>query len=78
MICPNCGSDNTRCKDSRQLRENRRRRYLCSNCGDRFTTYEWVEADEQQRDKRKRARLQRIQKGLTEAMSEVSELLETF
>ena len=44
MICPECGSENNNCKDSRQIRERRRRRYLCNNCGARFTTYE-IRAD---------------------------------
>ena len=78
MICPNCGSDNNGCKDSRQLRESRRRRYQCFNCGDRFTTFERCETDAQREEKRTEARLRRLQKQLQELMDEVRELLETF
>lgn len=78
MICPDCGSDNNRCKDSRQLRDRRRRRYQCFTCGERFTTHECVETDEQREDKRTEACLRRVQKQLTVLMDELSELLETF
>lgn len=40
MICPWCKSDNLMCKDSRPTRLGRRRRYLCGNCGRRFSTLE--------------------------------------
>lgn len=40
MICPWCQSDNLMCKDSRPTRLGRRRRYLCGNCGRRFSTLE--------------------------------------
>ena len=40
MICPMCGSDDNKVKDSRTIGDGtvRRRRYC--NCGIRFTTYE--------------------------------------
>lgn len=40
MICPRCGSDNTACRESRQLKLVRRRRYFCMNCQKGFTTHE--------------------------------------
>lgn len=40
MTCPNCGSENTTIKESRQLNQIRRRRYDCLNCHQRFTTHE--------------------------------------
>ena len=40
MICPECGSDNSSCLDSRQVGVHRRRRYKCQNCEARFTTWE--------------------------------------
>ena len=41
MNCPNCGSGIVTIVDSRQtVKERRRRRYRCDDCGDRFTTYE--------------------------------------
>lgn len=40
MICPICQSRNISIKDSRPTRLGRRRRYLCGNCGGRFTTME--------------------------------------
>ena len=40
MKCPNCGSLNTICKDSRQHEEIRRRKYVCYNCGYIFRTIE--------------------------------------
>ena len=40
MICPWCKSDNLMCKDSRPTKLGRRRRYLCGNCGRRFSTLE--------------------------------------
>ena len=45
MICPNCKSDQTLVTDSRQLELYRRRRYKCLECGERFTTKEAVEVD---------------------------------
>lgn len=45
MKCPFCGTDDDRVLDSRPAREGLavRRRRECSNCGNRFTTYESVE-----------------------------------
>ena len=40
MICPNCGSVNTKCKDTRQRPNCRYRRYHCLECGKRFSTKE--------------------------------------
>lgn len=40
MICPECGSDQTSIRESRQLPNLRRRRYYCMNCRQRFTTHE--------------------------------------
>lgn len=45
MTCPNCGSENTGCIDSRTGKRKRRRRYVCQDCGGRFTTYEIYAAD---------------------------------
>ena len=45
MKCPECGSENTGCIDSRNGKKNRRRRYICKVCGGRFSTYE-IYADE--------------------------------
>lgn len=46
MRCPLCGVDDTRVVDSRPAEAGHaiRRRRACSNCGDRFTTYERTEA----------------------------------
>lgn len=51
MICPMCGSDDNKVKDSRTIGDGtvRRRRY-CS-CGIRFTTYE-LTAEEYEKMKR--------------------------
>uniref|UniRef100_A0A7V4E478 Transcriptional repressor NrdR n=1 Tax=candidate division WOR-3 bacterium TaxID=2052148 RepID=A0A7V4E478_UNCW3 len=45
MKCPNCGLDNDRVIDSRQVLEGEaiRRRRECVNCGFRFTTFEYIE-----------------------------------
>lgn len=40
MVCPKCQSENTSIRESKQLKEVRRRRYQCLNCGWRFTTHE--------------------------------------
>ncbi len=42
MKCPNCGSDNTRCVDSRAVLTERRRRYKCLMCNGTFRTTERV------------------------------------
>ncbi len=46
MLCLVCGSDTTRVIDSRTARQGRaiRRRRVCEDCGERFTTYEVIEA----------------------------------
>jgi transcriptional regulator NrdR family protein len=50
MTCPECGSDNSRCVDSRQRALTRRRRYECIRCGARFSTVEiWEERMEESR-----------------------------
>jgi transcriptional repressor NrdR len=43
--CPNCGHQEDRVIDSRSTKEGRaiRRRRECIGCGNRFTTYEYVE-----------------------------------
>ncbi|RKW20676.1 transcriptional repressor NrdR [Candidatus Gracilibacteria bacterium] len=45
MHCNNCGNENTRVLDSRSSENGSviRRRRLCENCGNRFTTYEKIE-----------------------------------
>jgi|UniRef100_A0A7V5XYX2 transcriptional repressor NrdR len=45
MKCPNCGVDNDRVIDSRQVLEGEaiRRRRECLYCGFRFTTFEYIE-----------------------------------
>ncbi len=45
MKCPFCGHENTRVIDSRPAEENNsiRRRRVCDECDQRFTTYEKVE-----------------------------------
>ena len=40
MICPECKSNQTSCKDSRLHTTYRRRRYACLNCGASFSTKE--------------------------------------
>ena len=40
MICPECKSNQTSCKDSRLHTTYRRRRYACLQCGARFSTKE--------------------------------------
>lgn len=48
MRCPHCGHDDTQVRDSRPTEDNtaiRRRRY-CTNCGERFTTFERVQLRE--------------------------------
>ena len=42
MRCPNCASYQTKCKDSRQAGDIRRRRYICNDCGTRFDTGEEI------------------------------------
>ena len=42
MKCPECGSENTVCIESRAIKEGCRcrRRYACRSCGHRFSTRE--------------------------------------
>lgn len=40
MRCPMCGSEQTKCINTRPRGEIRYRRYTCLNCGRRFTTWE--------------------------------------
>src|SRR3954465_2513297 len=44
MQCPFCGSSKHRVVDSREAADAIRRRRECESCGERFTTYERVEA----------------------------------
>ena len=46
MKCPRCGVDDDRVVDSRSVRDGLavRRRRECAACGERFTTYEYIEA----------------------------------
>ena len=46
MKCPRCGIDDDKVIDSRPAREGQavRRRRECLDCGERFTTFEYVEA----------------------------------
>jgi len=48
MKCPKCGNDSDKVIDSRKARDGRavRRRRECSECGYRFTTYEYIEEDQ--------------------------------
>lgn len=48
MRCPFCGSPETQVKDSRPAEDNAviRRRRICSDCGQRFTTFERVQLRE--------------------------------
>src|SRR4030042_1605740 len=45
MKCPYCGSDTDKVVDSRSAKngESIRRRRECQKCGQRFTTYEYIE-----------------------------------
>lgn len=44
MKCPFCGSDDLKVLETRNSKDNRvRRRRECTNCGRRFTTYEYIE-----------------------------------
>ena len=54
MKCPYCGEDDTRVIDSRPADDNAsiRRRRQCDKCGKRFTTYEKVEAEIFNQEKR--------------------------
>ncbi|MDO5101128.1 MAG: transcriptional regulator NrdR [Eubacteriales bacterium] len=45
MRCPGCGKENTRVIDSRPIDDSTciRRRRVCDECGNRFTTYERIQ-----------------------------------
>lgn len=47
MRCPACGEDEDKVVDSRSVQDGRgiRRRRQCLSCGERFTTYEYVEME---------------------------------
>lgn len=44
MKCPYCGFEDQKVIDSRPIDDKTRRRRECAKCGERFTTYEMVEA----------------------------------
>ncbi len=47
MKCPHCGVEDDKVVDSRSVQEGRaiRRRRECTACGQRFTTYEYIEIE---------------------------------
>lgn len=45
MKCPYCESEQTYCVDSRQVQAERRRKYQCASCGEKFKTTERVVSD---------------------------------
>jgi len=46
LPCPSCGSHRSEVKDSRSYNDNSiYRRRKCKNCGERYTTLEYVAAD---------------------------------
>ena len=47
MKCPDCGSTNTKCIDSRSCHDDevQRRRLECKKCSYRFTSYEFSRPD---------------------------------
>jgi transcriptional repressor NrdR len=45
MRCPHCGSTQHKVIDTREARDDIRRRRRCDQCGQRFTTYEHVAAN---------------------------------
>lgn len=47
MKCPHCGGEEDKVVDSRSVQEGRaiRRRRECISCGERFTTYEYIEIE---------------------------------
>lgn len=72
MKCPFCGSEGFRTIETRNSRNNTiRRRRECTNCGKRFTTYEYIEAIElmvQKKDGRtERFDLDKIIRGIQKA-----------
>lgn len=68
MICPNCGSENTKCKDTRQRPGCRYRRYHCHECGKRFSTKErYVRGGAEETIKQMLKRIQNAEMELREA-----------
>ena len=67
MNCPYCDSDQTSVKDSRPGDDGRYRRYVCSACGERFSTIERPYAT-RARDRARRRQLQGVQTLLEEAL----------
>jgi transcriptional repressor NrdR len=88
MKCPYCGSENLKTLETRDSPDNTaRRRKECSDCGKRFTSYEYVEAVElmvKKKDgKLERFDLNKIIRGLQKAcekrpvsMEQIHELAE--
>jgi transcriptional repressor NrdR len=88
MNCPYCGSENFKTLETRDSLDNTvRRRKECSDCGKRFTTYEYVETVElmvRKKDGRlERFDLNKIIRGLQKAcekrpvtMEQIHELAE--
>lgn len=90
MRCPHCGASNDKVVDSRSSQGGAsiRRRRECLECGERFTTYEYVEAfslDVIKRDGRREPyNRQKLQAGLVTAckkrpisMNHIEELIQT-
>ena len=72
MKCPYCGSENLKTLETRDSPDNTvRRRKECSDCGKRFTSYEYVESVElivRKKDSRpERFDLNKIVRGLQKA-----------
>jgi transcriptional repressor NrdR len=88
MKCPYCGSENLKTLETRDSPDNTaRRRKECSDCGKRFTTYEYVETVELMVRKKngelERLDLNKIIRGLQKAcekrpvaMEQIQELAE--
>ncbi|MFW2339500.1 MAG: transcriptional regulator NrdR [Acidimicrobiia bacterium] len=75
MLCPFCGSAETRVVDSRPAEQGRaiRRRRECESCGDRFTSYERIEALLMVRKRSGRAepfRTDKLRRGLESALAD--------
>jgi len=71
VLCPFCSADSTQVIDTRPIPDGVRRRRECGDCGERFTTYERVEApnlDVIKRDgRRERFDRQKLLRGLARA-----------
>jgi transcriptional repressor NrdR len=71
VLCPFCAADSTQVIDTRPIPDGVRRRRECGDCGERFTTYERVEAprlDVIKRDgRRERFDRQKLLRGLARA-----------